>query len=974
MSAAPSPADWRVGLLSAADAGGVVATTEALALRQPGVEGARLLWELGSLGPWRDPRPSPAPAVLSLADLALLGAEPRLSADGRRAAIPLRASTAVLVIEAGPGFDFDRVLAELQPPLAVIDRWLGKGLHMAGLEREVARLERSEQVQRALFDISELAGSDRDMSEVLRGIHAIVGTLMYAENFFIVLRDPVSESLRLLYFVDSQDPAPFDELPMDALRHSATWYVLHTGRTLRGDHEHLREQVDGPLRIVGSDSPDWLGVPMLRNGEAVGAVVVQSYQPGIGFSDSDETLLGFVASHILTTLERKRSTELLERNVALRTQELAEANRGLQQEVAERQRAERLQAALFQVAQLATDDIGEEEFYARIHGIVGQLLNAENFFIALVSEDGRSLEFPYYVDIRLKTKREGRPLARGLSEYVLRHRRPLLVDVESEGELVRSGEIVPSQYQFPASHCWLGVPLLLDERALGLIAVQSYDPAVMYGHADQELLGFVASQIANSLHRRRSAQFQQQAYLQLEERVAERTLELRRQIREREHAQDQLRHEVMHDALTGLPNRGQIHDRIEAALERLRTDPSRRCALLYLDVDRFKVINDSLGHLAGDDFLREVARRLQASVRQPDLVARLSGDEFAILLEDVQLDALGAPVTATAVAQRVLDLLTEPLHVGGRRLEPSASIGIAIGDSRYREADELVRDADVALYQAKALGRKRWQLFDDSLRRSAIDVLAMEVELRDAMRLDQLEPYFQPIVRLADGAVVGHEALLRWNHPQRGVLGPGTFLQLAEDSGLIEAIDWRIFKRSFVHATRLPADTYLSINVAPRHLHREDFDVRLLELLERTGLPPERLQIEVTEGSLLEDPEHVRAILERLQASGIGVALDDFGTGYSSLSYLHAFPLRVIKIDRTFLAALGEQGNSAAVIAAVLALARALGLDVVAEGIETAEQHRALVELGCEFGQGYLFGRPAPITNRAAAAVDDNGS
>src|SRR5690606_27334041 len=337
-----------------------------------------------------------------------------------------------------------------------------------------------------------------------------------------------------------------------------------------------------------------------------------------------------------------------------------------------------------------------------------------------------------YVDIRLKTKREGRPLARGLSEYVLRHRRPLLVDVESEGELVRSGEIVPSQYQFPASHCWLGVPLLLDERALGLIAVQSYDPAVMYGHADQELLGFVASQIANSLHRRRSAQFQQQAYLQLEERVAERTLELRRQIRER----------------------------IEAALERLRTDPSRRCALLYLDVDRFKVINDSLGHLAGDDFLREVARRLQASVRQPDLVARLSGDEFAILLEDVQLDALGAPVTATAVAQRVLDLLTEPLHVGGRRLEPSASIGIAIGDSRYREADELVRDADVALYQAKALGRKRWQLFDDSLRRSAIDVLAMEVELRDAMRLDQLEPYFQPIVRLADGAVVGHEALL----------------------------------------------------------------------------------------------------------------------------------------------------------------------------------------------------------------------
>src|SRR5690606_36701579 len=250
---------------------------------------------------------------------------------------------------------------------------------------------------------------------------------------------------------------------------------------------------------------------------------------------------------------------------------------------------------------------------------------------------------------------------------------------------------------------------------------------------------------------------------------------------------------------------------------------------------------------------------------------------------------------------------------------------------------------------------------DESLQRFAVDVLAIEAELRVAIRQDQLEPYLQPIVRLDDGQVVGHEALLRWNHPQRGVLSPADFLQVAEDSGLIEAIDWRIFKRSMTHAAELDDDTYLTINVAPRHRLREDFTRRLLGLLSRTGLAPSRLVIEVTEGSLLDDSGCVRNLLEQLQDAGVGVALDDFGTAYSSLSYLHAFPLCMIRIDRTFLAALGRPGNCAAVVSAVIALARALGMAVVAEGIETPEQHRLLLGLGCGFGQGYLFGRPAPV-------------
>ncbi|HLV17763.1 MAG TPA: EAL domain-containing protein, partial [Pseudomonas sp.] len=385
------------------------------------------------------------------------------------------------------------------------------------------------------------------------------------------------------------------------------------------------------------------------------------------------------------------------------------------------------------------------------------------------------------------------------------------------------------------------------------------------------------------------------------------------------------------------------------------------CALLYLDVDRCKVINDILGHLAGDEFLREVARRLQACVRKPDLVARLSGDEFVILLEDVALDESGRPTAAIAVARRVLALLTEPLALAGRTLEPSASIGIAVADRRYRQTDDLVRDADTALYRAKAQGGRRWELFDHSLQRTAVDELTVEAELRLALKRDELEPHFQPIVNLADGTVVGHEALMRWKHPQRGLLRPGDFLEVAEDSGIIEAIDWRIFKRACTLAACRGGDTYLSINVSPRHLLHDDFGARLLKLLGRTGLDPSRLRIEVTEGTLLNDPEKARGILQELQEHGVGVALDDFGTGYSSLSYLHTFPLRMLKIDRTFLAALDRKDNAAAVISAVLALARALRIEVVAEGIEAEAQRAALVALGCGFGQGYLFGHPEAV-------------
>ncbi len=962
---------WLTRLIAAHAPGEVAEAIAELARECAGCESACVLWRL------RDrPACQSVPSTrIDAADWPWLeraakSPAPQWHPDQVRVALRLCESPepALLLLQLQPARANARFFESLTTPLRLAAQHLQRALEWVELQHSHRQLERSENLQRALFAISELASSDHDMPTVLRGIHAIISSLMYAENFFIVLHDVERDTIRFLYFVDVEDPAApgkGQEMPLSAIEHTLTWYVLSDGKARMGNAEELRQQAYGPVAVIGPDSHDWLGVPMLRNGRPGGALVVQSYKPEIGYTDSDLALLEFVASHILIALERKQGKDDLEQRVRVRTAELAQANRGLQLEIMERQRAEHLQTALFRIAELATTRIDRGEFYRRVHAVVAELLNAENFYIALLSDDRQQLLFPYAVDA-VERPPTSRPLGRGLSEYVLRLGTALRADNTAIEELERGGELALGRVGSPAM-CWLGVPLIVGEEVIGLVAVQSYSEAVSYGSSDQELLSFVATQVASSLTRRQAAETLQRAYKQLEHRVEERTLALRKEITERERVQDELKHQVMHDPLTGLPNRSYLRDRIDRVLTSSRTEPRQCCALLYLDLDRFKIINDSLGHLAGDEVLKEVATRLSDCVRQPDLVARLSGDEFAILLEVVE-----QPVDANAVAQRVMDALAAPMPLSGKELQITVSVGIAIGDGHYLAADEVLRDADIALYRAKELGRKRYQLFDETLARNVVDVLTLEGELRAALKYDQFEPYFQSISRLSDGREVGYEALIRWNHPQRGVLAPGDFLKIAEDSGLIELIDWRMFELSCERLQqRDRADTFMTINVSALHLRHDDFDARLLEVLQRTGLPPSRLVVEVTEGALLDNPESVRATLERLRAVGIGAALDDFGTGYSSLSYLHSLPLRILKIDRAFVQELdkGTNTSSTTVVAAVLALARALNIEVVAEGIETEIQYAALQAMGCDMGQGYWIGRPAPITQWQAPSA-----
>lgn len=878
------------------------------------------------------------------------------SEDGVRAVLTLRRDSSII---GDPAHH-----AAWRESLALLCLRCHAALRTERLKLDLERLAQAERLQSALFAISDIASSNQDTRDVLHGLHQIVGRLMYAENFYIARFDPEHETLRFSYFADSHDPDTPDSAHVftaEEMSNSLTLAMLRHGKPVRGPSTELRQLLAVPRdESLGPDSEDWMGVPIVEDGIVRGAVVVQSYDASVRYSEADQTLLSYVAQHILSALSRREAQEELELRVLQRTAEL-------RREIHERQRSEQLQRALYRIAELSMSSDSMEAFFASVHEIVGELLDARNFYIALLAGNDQELEFPYSIDEH-DQRQPRRKLGRGLSEYVLRTGRPLLIDRGGIEALAADGEVLTMGTK---SVCWLGVPLIAQSRVYGLIAVQSYTPDYLYTARDEELLSFVSFHIANALERRRANESLLAAYAEMEQRVAERTSELAESNREltdqisvRERIEFKLKHEALHDKLTGLPNRTQLLATLSLALARYRENSDHAFAVLFLDLDRFKIVNDSVGHLVGDELLKEAARRIGHCVRHPDLVARLGGDEFAIVIDRTHDHS-----EAIMVAERVLRSLSEPMRIAGKELYSSASIGIALAHERYHSPEELLRDADVAMYRAKAAGRQRFALFDEGLHRAALRQLELEGDLRRALQREEFVPFYQPIVRLSDGALMGFEALMRWQSPERGCLEPEQYLSTAEESGTLEQIDWQIYAQVCRDIRTLAAGgRYVNINVSPRHLRAADFGERLLDLLRTHQVPAQSLRLEVTEGALLEDPDQVQLCLNQLFAAGVQTLLDDFGTGYSSLSYLHRFPLHGLKIDRSFVAALqsGEVGGTTAIVRAIRLLADSLGLEVVAEGIETEEQRQQLRLLGLTLGQGYLFARPAAMADISA--------
>ena len=448
------------------------------------------------------------------------------------------------------------------------------------------------------------------------------------------------------------------------------------------------------------------------------------------------------------------------------------------------------------------------------------------------------------------------------------------------------------------------------------------------------------------------------AHDELEARVQRRTRELEATTARLARANERLQHDAFHDALTGLPNRALFKDRLGMAIERTRRRPGGNFAVLFLDFDRFKVVNDSLGHAAGDALLVALGERLRGCVRPSDTVARLGGDEFVVLLEDVGPDA------ALETAERLREVLRRPFLLEGRSVPITGSTGVVASGAGYAHPDEVLRDADIAMYRAKALGRGRVQVFTPDLRERAVSRLAFESDLRAAARRGELEVHYQPIVATQTERPVGFEALVRWRHPVMGLIGPQEFIPVAEELGIVADIDRWVLREACAQVlrwqqafpTRPPLT--LNVNVSGQGFARPGLAEEVAGVLRETGFDPCCLKLELTESVLLEGSGAVSATLAQLGSLGVHLHLDDFGTGYSSLAYLQTFPLDVLKIDRAFVSRLGETAESAELVRSIVALARSLNLEVTAEGVETREQWERLRALGCGFGQGFLFARP----------------
>ena len=433
-------------------------------------------------------------------------------------------------------------------------------------------------------------------------------------------------------------------------------------------------------------------------------------------------------------------------------------------------------------------------------------------------------------------------------------------------------------------------------------------------------------------------------------------------------AEEQLVHQALHDALTDLPNRAYFVERVSQAQARVRRDPDYRFAVLFIDFDQFKAVNDNLGHAAGDRLLMGIAGRLRTCVRPGDVVARLGGDEFTLLLEEIT----GLP-DAEHAARRIQAALVAPFAIEGRELVATASIGVALSEPDYGQPQDLLRDADLAMYHAKEQGRARYQVFDVAMRDSAQARFGMEADLRTALEHGELRLVFQPIVELQTGRVHGFEALLRWHRPDRGVILPPEFVPLAEQTGLIVPIGRWVLQQACRQARRwheaFPAagPVRISVNLSGKQLAHPGLAEDVRTALEDAGLSPSRLILEIGENVLMDSVESPIDVLQQLQELKVQLHIDDFGTGHSSLSSLPRFPLHGIKIDRALVHRMGSRRTDLEIVRSIVELAGNLGLGVIAEGVETVTQRARLIAFGCELGQGYLFAKP--LETQAAEAL-----
>ena len=838
------------------------------------------------------------------------------------------------------------------------------------LQQLTDKYKRAERVQKALFDISELASSVSHLNRLYSAIHEIIADFMNADNFFVAFYERDANLIDFAYFVDEFDEQTVKQVPVEQIMDGITGHILRTGNHIffKKDEE-LDFQKSTGVQLFGSQPHQLLGVPLKRGTQVIGAMVVQTYDEEVSYTHEDLEVLLFVSQHIVTTVDRVKSRELTERTIRERTRQLRKINDDLQEEILERQKVESLQQALFEISELAANLEGDMSiFYSSLHDILARLISAPNCFIAILDDARENLEFPYFSDSQ-DDKAQKRPLGLGLTEFVLRTGQAELINPPRVLELAEAGELDVSvaQNMLNSANSWLGSPLVVDGEISGVIAVQTYGKHAKYTARDLELLRFVSHHIAVAMERKRSTEAIQRYNVELEERVKERTTELdkanqflKQQIEERKEIELKLIHDAHHDSLTDLPNRAMFTSRLELAIANKQRYPENLFAVLFIDLDRFKVINDTLGHFAGDEFLVEVSKRISLCIRGHDLLARLGGDEFVVLLDNFEDVA-----DVEDVASRIIECISEPFVLEGKEMYSGASIGIAHLEGYYRCADEVLRDADAAMYQAKTLGRGRFVMFDKSMRDRLLEELELENEFRRALREEEFECYLQPVIDLRTDEALYHEMYVRWEHPTYGKVAREQFRQVAEQGGLTLDLDLFQLRKAcdLLNSWRSDSDkpSHIAVNVSINHLLQSSLVNKIIRIIDDSGISANELVFEFDENDLNRRSQYILPAIKKLKRAGITLVLDNFGSGLASLSYLFAYPFDFIKIDHRFVKSLPRSQRNLKLIQSVMLISEHLRFKVIAEGVDARAQLEALTEIDCNYAQGRVLSEARPL-------------
>ena len=692
------------------------------------------------------------------------------------------------------------------------------------------------------------------------------------------------------------------------------------GRTPVAD---LLAAVDDPTRALDVPGVGRCEVLCIPLEDAAGMMLFA--RSGAAFSREEASLLRGMG-RVLSLSLRMLAALADERELRKATQRQAQENAALLQSLQARQR---LLERLFEIQRSISHRAPTQEVLDAICSGASELLGDEVVGLRLVDEDE-----PGWVQLVSVV---------GVSDEVVAGIRRSRISEGiggrsiSEGRLVITEDYTAPDVGFPelvedGLHTAMGAPVFRDSKVVGSLVVASRNPARRYAPAEQDALLVFAEHASLALNDASALDSMKNAFAQAV-------------------------HQAHHDPLTGLPNRTLVLDRLDQAIAGARGSRAPVVAL-FIDLDRFKTVNDSLGHSVGDEVLVCVAERLRAAIRPSDTVGRLAGDEFIVICQGVE------DIEVMRIAQRILDTVAEPLPLYGREAVITASIGIAHARAGS-QADDIVRDADVAMYRAKELGRSRIEVFDQAMRSRILRQLETEHELRRGIQQDELVLHFQPIVATTAHRLLGFEALVRWRHPVRGLVGPDEFIHVAEETGLILPIGrWVLFEacRQTAAWRAEPGgeDLGISVNLSSRQFADPNLAGLVGAALEEAGLPADALTLEITEGTVMEDTAPNLATLQALKDLKVRLSIDDFGTGYSSLSYLKRFPIDTLKIDRGFVDGVVEDGEDKAIVGAIVGLAAALGLEVVAEGVETEAQLAAMAALGCAAVQGHLFGTAVP--------------